>query len=145
MVCKIFTKSETSVSIQIGQHFDVREEVCILSCTCIEVLCIVCCPPIAHVSVLIIVSSLIIKAVSHLVTNHYSDRTIVESVVCFGVKERSLKDTCRETYFVCGWVIVCIYCLRSHQPLVFINRFASLFLYGFVVPVEHTLHYIIVI
>ena len=58
----------------------------------------------------------------HLMTDHYADSTIVESIIGIHIKERILKDTRREANLVGSWIIIGIYRLRSHQPLIFIHR-----------------------
>ena len=75
-----------------------------------------------HITVFVVLSSLVVKSMGHFVTDDHADRTIVEGVVCLWVKERGLKDAGRETDFVGGWIIIGVDGLRIHIPVVFVNR-----------------------
>ena len=106
MVGEVLTECEVSVGIEVGKHLDGREEVGILLCPCSEVLAVGLRPPVGHVAVLIIVASLVVEAVSHLMTDDHSDGPIVERVVGCHVEERHLEYTCREANLVGGRVVV---------------------------------------
>ncbi len=97
-----------------------------MSARLIEALCIVGCPPVLQITGSIILATLIIETVSHLMTYHYTDSTIVERLVGLGVKERILEDTSREADFVGGRIVVGIHGLRSHVPLVSVDWLSSL-------------------
>ena len=58
-------------------------------------------------------------------TNHHTNGTIVEGVVCVHIKEWILQNTCREADLVGGRIIVCVDGLWSHEPFVFIYWFAQ--------------------
>ena len=63
---------------------------------------------------------------SHFVTDNNSNSTIITSIIRVHVKERILKNSCRETNFVRRRIIISIYSLRGHQPFVLIDRFTCL-------------------
>ena len=145
MVSKILTKGKLTICIKVGQNFNCAEEISILSCTCFKVFAIFCCPPVGHVSIFVIMTPLIIKSVCHLMSDNYTNSTIIECIVSFRIKERILKDTSRETNLVRRWIVISINCLWSHQPLVLINRFASFLLDGVLCPELLTILYILII
>ena len=126
MVGEILTEGELAVGIEVGQHFDGREEVGIFVCPLGKLLAVVLRPPIGHVAVLVVVASLVVEAVCHLMSDDHTDGTIVEGIVGSHVEEGHLEDTCREADFIGGGVVVCIDGLRSHVPLVAVNRFSCL-------------------
>ena len=78
-------------------------------------------------------------------TNYHTNSSIVERVVCLSIEERILKDTCREADFVGCWVVVCVYCLWRHHPLVAVNRLTSLWLDRELVPELSALKDIVVV
>ena len=63
---------------------------------------------------------------AHLMTDYYTNTTIVERVVSIHVKERRLQNTSWEANLIGSRTIVSIYCLRSHVPLCWVNRLAKL-------------------
>ena len=81
MVSKILAQCETTVAIQVGQYLDIAEEVGIHVGTLIEALGIVGCPPVLQIASSIILAALIVETVSHLMTYHDTDGTIVERLV----------------------------------------------------------------
>ncbi len=48
------------------------------------------CPPVTQITFLVIVTSLIVESVSHFVTDHNTDSTIVHGIVSFRIEERRL-------------------------------------------------------
>ncbi len=83
-------------------------------------------PPVGEVAVFIVSASLVIEAVDHFMADHHTYRTIIESVVGVDVEVWRLQYSGRETYFVDRWRIVCVDCLRGHEPLLFIDRLVKL-------------------
>ena len=124
MIGEILAQCQFSVCVKIWKYFYRREKFITQFRTLIELLGIFCCPPVCHIAVFIIVTSLIIKTMCHLVTNDNSNSSVVERIIGIHIEERNLKYSCRETYFVCCRVVVCIHCLRCHEPFIFVYRFA---------------------
>ena len=91
-----------------------------------ENFCILCCPPIGQVSFFIVLSPLIIKAVSHLVSDYNSDSSVIKCIVSIHIEKRILQNTCGETNFICRRIVISIYRLRSHIPSVPVHRFAGI-------------------
>ena len=89
----------------------------------IELLRIFCRPPIFQISIFIILTTLIIKPMSHFMPDYNAYTSIIYSIIGIHIKERRLQDTGRETDFVRSRVIISVYCLRTHQPTGFIDRF----------------------
>ena len=129
VVCQVFTQRQTTVGIQVRQHLDAREEIGIFVCACYKVFSITFLPPVVHVSILVVATALVIKAVRHLMTDYDTDSAIVEGVVSRWVKERNLQYTSRKANFVSGWVIVGIDRLWSHVPVVTIHWFSCRVVY----------------
>ena len=48
------------------------------------------CPPVTQIAFLVIVTSLVVKSVSHFVADHDTDSTIVHGIVSFRIEERRL-------------------------------------------------------
>ena len=126
VVSKVLTKSELTISVKTWQHLNSIEESSILLSTLVKALSIISCPPIVEHTISIILTTLIIKSVSHLMTNNNTDSTIVECFISLRIEEWILKDTCWEADLVCCWVVISINSLRSHKPLVLINWLTSL-------------------
>ena len=59
-------------------------------------------------------------------TDYHPDGTIVYCIICIGVEERRLQDTCREANLVGCRHVVGIYILRIHEPTLTIYGFAEL-------------------
>ena len=130
--------------MQSWQHFNAIEVIRIELSSLIKALSIIGCPPIFHISISIILTPLIIKAVGHLMTNDNADCTIVECLVSLRIEERILENTCRETDFVGCGVIISIDRLRSHSPLVSINRLTRFICNFFIVRKLSACHYIVI-
>ena len=120
--------------MKIRQNLDSTEEVSILTCTSLKVLTILFGPPVCHITILIIMASLIIKSVCHLMSNHHTDSSIIEGIIGLRVKEWILKNTCRETNLICRRIIISIHRLWGHQPFILINRLTSFLLNSHVSP-----------
>ena len=89
-----------------------------------EALGILFCPPVCHITVLVILSALVVESVCHFMTYHNAYGTIVHSIVGIGIEEGRLQYTGREAYLVGRGVVVGIYRLGGHEPLVLIDRLA---------------------
>ena len=126
VVGKVLTQCKATVGIQIRQYLDVAEEISIHIGTLIEALSISSGPPILQVTAGIILATLIVETVSHLMTNHYTDSTIVECRVSLGIEEWILKDTCREADLIGSRIIVGIHSLWSHIPFISVDWLTSL-------------------
>ena len=110
----------------------------------VESLCVGFGPPVLHVAVGIILSSVIVEAVGHLVAYHHTDGSVVEGFVGLGIEEGILQDACREAYLVGRGVVVGVDSLRSHVPFLAVNGLAGLFLDMFLhSPYLASLHIVI--
>ena len=94
--------------------------------TLVESLCVGCGPPIVQVAVLVELATLIVETVSHLVTDHNADSTIVHCVVSLRVVEGRLQNCCGEADLVGGGVVVGVHGLGRHKPLVTIDGLTQL-------------------
>ena len=124
MVGKVLSQRQPTVGVEVRQHLDGREERSVFIGAFVEVVGIRSRPPVGHVTVLVIVTALVVKAVSHLMSYHNADSSVIECVVSCRVKEWHLQYAGRETDFVCRGVVVCIDRLRRHKPLVLVNGLA---------------------
>ena len=88
-------------------------------------------------------ATLVVEAVSHLMTDNHTDGTIVKGIISSRIKERGLKDSCREADLVGGRVIVSIHGLRSHIPLIIVHRLTSLLLNLLGSPETVALHHVL--
>ena len=123
-----------------GSYFNTVEEVSHHRRTSLKVLGIFCRPPIFQVTILIILTTLIIKSMGHFMSDNYTNRSIIEGIIRIHIKERILKYTGRETDLIRRWIVICIYCLRSHIPLVLIDRFTIFADHFVVTPLVGTLN-----
>ena len=87
----------------------------------------------------IILTSLIVKSMSHLMADYHADCTVVHSIVRIHIKERRLQDSCREADFIGSRVIISVHCLRSHQPFILVYRFAGFGNHFVIIPFVGTL------
>ena len=117
MIGNVLTLSQTTIGMNARKHLDIVVEINDYLSTFLELLSIFFSPPVFQVTVLVILTTLVIKSVSHLMTNHYADGTIVEGIISLHIEEGILQNTSREANLVGCWVVVCIHSLRSHQPL----------------------------
>src|SRR6266436_3347272 len=83
-------------------------------------------PPVDQVAGGIELGSLIVKAVSHLMTNHRSHAAVIQRIVCTSIKERRLQNAGRKNYFIDLRVGVSVYRRRRHAPLSAVHRFTDL-------------------
>ena len=58
------------------------------------------CPPVNHVTMVVEVASLVVKAVSHLVAYYHANCAIVAGIVGIGIEVWLLQDACREANLV---------------------------------------------
>ena len=100
MVCQVLAQCQLAVCLQSRKHFNVVEEVYHYLSTFVEAFSIACCPPVTQVTVLVELASLIIESMSHFVSDHNADSSIVEGIVSIHVEERILKNSGREADFV---------------------------------------------
>src|SRR3712207_476810 len=122
----------TAVGMQARQYLYSVKEVSIHVGTLVKSLGVVGCPPILHVAIGVILTTLVIETVGHFMANHYTDSAIVERIVGLGVKERILKNARREAYLIGCRVIISINRLRSHEPFVLVNGLSGSLFYDFV-------------
>ena len=117
MVADVLAYGKPAVSLQARKNLYLvklgDKHICLL----VEFGCILRCPPVHLVSVLVEKTSLVIETVRHFMSDNHADRTIVHSVVSIRIEERRLKYGSRETDFIGSRIIVCIDGLRSHSPL----------------------------
>ena len=83
-------------------------------------------PPVRQVSRSVVARPLVVEAVTDLVADHRADCTEVHRVVGLGVEEWGLEDRRGEDDFVLRGVVVGVDRLRSHVPLVAVDRAAQL-------------------
>ena len=100
MVCNIFTKSETAISVQAWQYLDLIEEIGHHFGASIKILLIGLRPPVDKVSIFIKLATLIIESMGHLMTNNYANSAIVERIISLHIEERILENSSREADFV---------------------------------------------
>ena len=67
-------------------------------------------------------------------TDYHTDGTIVEGIVGRHIEERHLQDACGEANLVGGGVIVGIYRLGSHVPVIIVYGFTGTVFNTVVVP-----------
>ena len=92
----------------------------------LEVLLVSSSPPVVLVTGLVKLAALIVKAMTHLMTDYSTDTTIVHRIIGCWVEEWRLENSCREADLVGSWVIISIDSLRSHSPLSLIYRLVHL-------------------
>ena len=126
VVSKVLTKSETAVGVQVRQYLDVRIELGVSVSSLVEILAVVFCPPVFHVAVFVIMTTLVIESVSHFMTDYNTDSSIVECVVGCRVEEWNLQNTGREAYLVGRRIVVSIDGLWRHLPLILVYWLAHL-------------------
>ena len=97
-----------------------------------------------EVTVGVILATLVVEAVGHLVANHHTDGTIIESSVGLGIEEGALQDACREADLIGGWIVVGVDGLRCHMPLVTVNGLAGLVGNPLVVRKEACGHHVLI-
>ncbi len=124
----VLTQGELAVGIDLGvvANLDFIEPVNQHLCVLLETGGILGLPPVVQVAVLVVVAALVVETVGHLMTNHHSDGTIVESIVGIHVEEGFLQDACGETNLVGSGVVVGVDRLRSHAPFGLVHRFVNL-------------------
>ena len=127
VVSKVFANGKFSVALQSGQSFKFVEVLYHLSGTLLEAFTVLCSPPVVQVSVLVVLAALIVESVGHFMSDDHTDGTIVGCVVSLGVEEGRLQDTCGETDFVGGRVVIGIDGLGRHQPFVAVDGFVDAF------------------
>jgi len=125
MISNILTQSQTTVCMYTRSDFNIIKEVYHYLRTFIELFSIFFRPPIFQISFFVILTSLIVKTMGHFMTNDYSDSSIIGSIVSIHIKERRLQNSCWETDFISGWIIISINSLRSHQPFILIYRLSG--------------------
>ena len=106
VVADVLTKSHLAVHLLAVHHLDGREVIYEHCGTLIEVSLIGSSPPVALVAGLVKLASLIVETVTHLMTDHHTDGTVVDGIVGCRIKEGNLKDTGRETELVGGRLLV---------------------------------------
>src|SRR3712207_2371306 len=132
VVSQVLTQRETAVGMQARQYLYSVKEVSIHVGTLVKSLCVVGSPPVLHVAIGVILTTLVIETVCHFVANHYSDSAIVERIVGLGVEEWILKNARREADFIGCRVIISVNRLWSHEPFVLINGLTGSLFYDFV-------------
>ena len=75
---------------------------------------------------LVKLAALIVKAMTHFMTDYTTYTTIVHRIIGCWVEEWRLENSCREADLVGSWVIISIDSLRSHSPLCLIYRLIHL-------------------
>lgn len=84
-------------------------------------------PPVAIVTILVIVPAGRIKGVRQLVSCNCAEGSIGQVLGKGGiVEDGSLHDTSRENDLVAGWVVVRVHRRRGHSPLSLVHRLAGL-------------------
>src|SRR5690606_4374835 len=91
-----------------------------------EILQIFFLPPVLQISIGIVPTPLVIKAMGDFMANNRSDASVVYRCISLVIIKRRLQDSRREYDFVPSGIIIGIHCLGSHEPLILINGFAQL-------------------
>src|SRR5690348_10343056 len=78
----------------------------------------------------------------HFMADDSSDTTIVNGIVSILIKERRLKNACRENDFIILRVVICINSRRGHTPFSPVNGFAYFIEFIKIVPTG-CIHYIL--
>ena len=125
MVSDVLTKGERTVRMNTRSHFNLIECLFHHFRAGIESSFVLSRPPVDHVTVLVELTALIVKAVGHLVSDDYTDSTVVEGIVSAHVEERILENTGREADLVGRGVVVRVHGLRIHVPFLLIHRLAE--------------------
>ena len=125
VVGNVLTQRHTTVGMYPRCNFDTVKESNHYIGTFLEVLSIFFRPPVFQITVFVVLATLVVEAVCHLMTDYNTDCTVIEGIVSIHIEERILQDTGRETDFVRCRVVISVYGLRSHQPLVLVYRFAG--------------------
>ena len=125
LVGDILAKSQLAIGMErIDDHNLVKLSLQFV-CKRVKHFCIVLSPPVFHISIFVKLTSVVVKSMSHLMSDYNADCTIIVAVESVRREERSLKDTCREADFIGRRIVICIYCLRSHTPLCLVDRLAT--------------------
>ena len=122
MVGNVLTQRHTTVGMYPRCNLDAVKESNHYIGTFLEVLSIFFRPPVFQITVFVVLATLVVEAVCHLMTDYNTDCTVIEGIISIHIEERILQDTGRETDFVRCRIVISVYGLRSHQPLVFIHR-----------------------
>ncbi len=144
VVGNVLTQSEFTVAKHTRSHLDMAEIVGHDLGACVEVLLVLCRPPIVQVAVLVVLAALVVEAVRHLVSDNDTDGAIVERIVRRHIEERILQNTCGEANLVAGGVVVGIDGLRRHVPLGFIYGLAKVAEAVVLRKLGHTLQVLII-
>ena len=124
LISNILAESETAVCLGAGSDFNAVKLCDELVGESVKSLGIGCGPPVGEVTVFVELTTLIVEAVCHFMTDHHTDGAVVDGVVSLGIKERSLQNTCREADFVCSGIVVCVDGLGRHVPAAAVYGFA---------------------
>ena len=131
LIGDVLAERQTTICIDCGlillccQHLDSVELLDEHLGTLVESGCVGCGPPIVQVAVLVELATLIVETVSHLVTDHNADSTVVHRVVSLRVVEGGLQNRCGEADLVGGGVVVSVHGLGRHKPLLAIDGLAQ--------------------
>ena len=125
VVSNVLTQRERTVSVYARSHFDLVERFFHHFRALVEGGFVLCRPPVDHVTVLVELTTLIVEAVGHLMTDDNTDSAVVERVIGIHIEERILQDAGRETDLVGRGVIVCVHRLRGHVPFLLVHRLAE--------------------
>ena len=131
MVSDILSEGELTVSHKSGlavfggQNLNRAELVRKNLCLRLELGVIISCPPPGHVTLAVKQTTLVVETMGHLVTDHDTDATIVDSVVSIRVEERRLENSGREADLVGAWIVISVDSLRRHSPLGPVGGFAK--------------------
>ena len=109
LVGDVLTEGEMTVCVGVAGHDDLIELCGQFFGKFIECCCVFFCPPVGEVSVLVELTALVVKSVSHFMADHNTDSTVVLCIVGFGIEVGGLKDSGGEAYFVCGGIVVGVY------------------------------------
>ena len=125
VVGDVLAERERTVGMYAGCHLDLIESLFHHFRAGIESRFVFGRPPVNHVAVLVELATLVIEAVRHLMSDHDTNRTVVERIVGTHVEERILQNTGGETDLVARGVIVRVHRLRRHVPFLLIYRLAE--------------------
>src|SRR5438552_16820468 len=116
-VGEILAKGQLPVHVEAVQH-SVRIELrCHESSAAFELLEIGSAPPIAEISLRVVLRALIIEAVRHLLPDDSTHAPVVHRVIRVRIEKRRLHDSGREDDLVHRWVVIRIDRRRCHSPL----------------------------
>src|SRR5690606_10604355 len=88
----------------------------------IEFFGIVLGPPVIQIAVCIVLATLIVKTMSHFMTDYSTDSSVIYSIISIWIVKWKLENTGWKNDFIETRIVICIHGLRRHHPFGFVNR-----------------------